>query len=102
MTRVFATTGAQLMASDDVLLSNAFNVMLEFLILNGSLVLISNSDRFNDQTHFDAAVYELTCRDMGDEIHDAKLIGEAVGSALDSRMNVTSCGCYTANTCLAL
>ena len=70
-----------MMASADFLLSNA-----------STLVLISNSDRFNDQTHFDAADYELTCRDMGDEIHDAVLIGETVGCALDSRMNVTACG----------
>ena len=66
MPRVFATNAAPLMASDGLLVSSASTVMLEFLILNRSLVLISNSDRFNDQTLFDATDYELTCRDMGD------------------------------------
>ncbi|MBT6094655.1 MAG: glycosyltransferase, partial [Rhodospirillaceae bacterium] len=70
------------LAHADVLVSDASSVMLEFLALDRPMVLLSNPDRFNDPTHFDAAGLEWAWRDMGEEVFDVELLSEAVNRAL--------------------
>lgn len=77
-----AAAAASWLANADVLVSDASSIMLEFLALDRPMVLLSNPDRFNDPTHFDAAGLEWVWRDMGEEIYDVELLSEAVNRAL--------------------
>jgi len=82
-----AAPAADALLAADILVSDASSVMLEYLALGRPVVLVTNPERFNDQTHFDSAGYEWAWRDMGEEVHDVELLSEAVGRALDGADN---------------
>ena len=68
----------------DLLITDASSLMLEYLALDRPMVLITNPDHFGDPTHFDAAGFEWTWRNMGEEVRDVELLSEAVNRALDN------------------
>ncbi|MDD9879089.1 MAG: CDP-glycerol glycerophosphotransferase family protein [Magnetovibrio sp.] len=78
-----AISVAPFMAAADVLVTDASGAMLEFLAVDRPVVMITNPERFRDETHFDPAGYEWAWREMGHEVHDVELLSEVVGKVLE-------------------
>lgn len=69
------------LAKADVLVTDASSVQLEYLAVNRPMVLINNPQRFGCKD-FDPAGFEWAWRDMGEEVHDAAEVRDAVAAAL--------------------